>query len=487
MIQVLANKESSPYVSVLANARRAQAEWSKKPVRVRLRFLQKLRYEIAKHDYRLAEAASKNGQRQLSEVLASEVLPLADSIGFLEHEASQLLRVRKLGAKNRPLWLSGEWTEVRREPFGIVFIIGPVNYPLFLPGCQLVQALAAGNATVVKPGDDGSEVLQLLHQLIVRVGMDPDLLTILPEDKNVVTEILNIGIDKIILTGSAEAGKAILPVAAELGTPSVAELSGCDAAFILPGANLDLVSKALAFSLRWNKGETCIAPRRVFVAKENYQELKQRLVETVQPLQKDWQPSETSAKAVPHIQEALSQGANLLTGKIIGQKGITPTILVDVNAEMTLAKTDIFAPVLSLVPVDIVQEALRESSKCPFALGSSVFGPEPQAKELAEKINAGIVLVNDIIVPTADPRIPFSGRDKSGFGVTRGAEGLLELTRLKVVAHRKGHWYHLLPPKQDDADFFHRYLQASHGPNWWSRFKNWTSFLGFLTRRFFKN
>ncbi len=119
---------------------------------------------------------------------------------------------------------------------------------------------------------------------------------------------------------------------------------------------------------------------------------------------------------------------------------------------------------LELVAVESDEEALRLAAQNPFALGASVFGREPGATALARRVRAGAVTVNDIIVPTADPRFPFGGRGRSGFGVTRGAEGLLAMTQLKAMAVRRGKARpHLNPAGANDAEMFTQYLRAAHG------------------------
>ncbi|MCK6454879.1 MAG: aldehyde dehydrogenase family protein, partial [Alphaproteobacteria bacterium] len=115
-----------------------------------------------------------------------------------------------------------------------------------------------------------------------------------------------------------------------------------------------------------------------------------------------------------------------------------PAVLADAAAGMALLDEDVFVPVLALVPVATTDEALALNARCPYALGASVFGPADAATALARRIRAGAVTVNDLIAPTADPRLPFGGFGRSGFGRTRGGEGLVEMTAAKVVTLRHG-------------------------------------------------
>jgi aldehyde dehydrogenase (NAD+) len=328
------------------------------------------------------------------------VVPLAAACRFLEREAASILASRRLGAEDRPVWLAGVEAEVRREPLGLVLVIAPANYPLFLPGVQTVQALAAGNAVFWKPGRGGLPAATAFACLAFAAGLPAGLLTILPESPAAVWDAVAAGVDKVLLTGSADTGREVLGELGRRLVPATAELSGCDALFVLPGADLERVARAVRFGLALNAGDTCIAPRRIFV---------------------------------PHSL------APALAERIASQE-------------------------VPLIPFASVEEALAEDDRCPYALGASIFGPEAEARALAGRVRAGVVVINDVIVPTADPRLPFGGRGESGFGVTRGPEGLLELTVPKVVAVRKGRRLpHLEEPHPGDAALFRAYLNLAHG------------------------
>ena len=133
---------------------------------------------------------------------------------------------------------------------------------------------------------------------------------------------------------------------------------------------------------------------------------------------------------------------------------------------MPIAQADIFAPVACIIPVTDSAQALLFDLHCPYALGATIFtgGPDdPELRLLVDRIRAGSVVIDDIIAPTADPRIPFGGSSQSGFGTTRGAEGLLELTRPKAIMHRRNKWLpHLDPPSPKDAPILASYLKTAH-------------------------
>lgn len=389
-----------------ASARAVQAEWAAEPLAERLRILRSVRHRLAEKAEEIVRAVT-SGSRPGAEVLTSEVIPLADALRFLEREAPEILAPRRLGSAGRPAWLGGVELEVRREPLGLVLILAPSNYPLFLPAVQALQAIAAGNAVLWKPGRGGFAAARAFADLTVLAGLDWRLIKVLPDDEETGREALAAGPDKVVLTGSAATGRQVLAEAGRRLIPAVAELSGCDALFVLPGADAahrERAAQAVRFGLALNGGTTCIAPRRVFVPRLAAAELGARITEL-------------------------------------------------------LPEADV-----SLIPVASMEEALEIASRSPYALGASVFGPEEEARAFAGRVRAGVVTVNDVIVPTADPRLSFGGRGESGYGVTRGAEGLLEMTTVKAVAVRRGRWLpHLEPGQPGDEEIFKGWLAAAHG------------------------
>jgi acyl-CoA reductase-like NAD-dependent aldehyde dehydrogenase len=349
-------------------------------------------------------------------------------------------------------------------PLGVVLVIGPSNYPLFLPGVQALQALAAGNAAVLKPGRLGAGPARALSESLVRSGLDPRLAPVLEEDPRAAREAIDAGVDKVVLTGSAATGASLLGELAPRGIPAVVELSGCDAVFVLEDADLERAARALAFGLGLNGGATCIAPRRVFVARSRASDLERLLVaraERLPPRAVDPGPAALLARLGG---EAIRSGARVAAGSLDPAPSMRPVVLADAQPSMGLLREDVFAPVISLVAVDGPEQALAAAGACPYALGASIFGSERTARELAARVQAGFVTINDLIVPTADPRLPFGGRRRSGFGVTRGGEGLLEMTAVKAISARRGRLApHLDGARDSDAGLFRAWLRAAHG------------------------
>lgn len=469
----------------VALARAAQPAWAATPIQQRLSVLRRARHQMAVRAEELAGLMTPHRHANLAESLAAEVLPVMDGCKFLERYARRILQPRRLGAAGRPMWLLGSQAEIHREPFGVVVIIGPANYPLFLPWCQAVQALAAGNAVVLKPGNGGGAVGAAMVELFTAAGLNSHLLRLLPEVPEAGRFALGAGVDKVVFTGSGKVGERVLAELAHQAVPATIELSGCDAVFVRADADLDLVARALRFGLLFNRSETCIAPRRVLVAQPLAAALEKKLSEICAELSSVEVRTPPARAAVHVVQEALAHGARLIGGRILpNDEGITPCVVGGTTADMRIAREDCFAPVLSLTSVRDDQEALAAASCCSYALGATVFGELAGARALARQVRAGVVVVNDIIVPTADPRLPFGGRGLSGYGTTRGAEGLLDMTTIKAIAVRRGRWRpHLDSRNPPDAALLTSYLQAMHAPSWRMRLRGTVTWIRALLRQ----
>ena len=442
--------------------RSVQQAWAAVSVRDRLKPLRALRHLIAANGESLAQAIP-TVNRTLGEKIVSEVLPLAEAIRFLERRAAKALRPVRWGSRSRPLWLWGITLTVYREPLGVVLIVAPSNYPLLLLGVQMVQALAAGNAVLLKSAPGCSDVVRQLVSLTREAGFPAGLITLLPPANRSVADAIGAGVDKVLFTGSGAAGKAVLGLAAEAGIPATVELSGNDLVVICPDADLDLAARAVAFGLRFNAGATCVAPGRVFVEEPQLEPFLTKLAAALDLLEPVVVDNATVALLRSCLAETIERGGRVVCGRVDDDGTVRPVVLVQPAESSQLLGEGVFGPILVVKSVAECCKVLHLDTACPFHLGATVFGG-PEAVSLAKQINAGVAVVNDMLVPHADPRLPFGGRGASGFGVTRGIEGLLELTRPKAISVRGGKRRpHLQPAAPAQGELFNRYLQLRHG------------------------
>jgi acyl-CoA reductase-like NAD-dependent aldehyde dehydrogenase len=430
-------------VEQLGRLRDGQRAWRAWPLRRRLAVVCACRERLADDGLHLAASVRPDSSRALHETITAELLPLLAACRFLERDAPRLLAPRVLGARGRPIWLASGEGEVRRDAYGVVLVIGPSNYPLFLPGVQTLQALVAGNAVLWKPGKGGAACAHALRAALVAAGLPGDVLAIGDESVAQAQSAIEAGVDKIVLTGHVETGRAVLARAALHPVPAVMELSGCDAMIVCADADPVLAAEAAAFGLAFNAGATCIAPRRVLVVPAVAAAFRAALLASLPRVPAAQVDVATVRRLHALVDAALAGGARLLAGEVGEDPGagaafarVAPTVLAEVSPGMAIADSDIFAPLLSIVPVPDEDAAVDIVNASAYRLGASVFGAPRSARAIAARLDVGTVTVNDLIVPTADPRAPFGGRGASGFGVTRGEEGLLDMTQPKVVWHK---------------------------------------------------
>jgi len=448
----------------IQTARRAQADWQALGVVERLRVIRRFREILSLRNGELSHRMAGAQGRVAAEVVVAEFIPLIDACRFLERRAAALLKATKLGNSGRPMWMAFLKSTIAREPFGVVLVLGPYNYPLMLPGIQVLQALSAGNAVVLKPGRGGGVAADMFGEIMTEARLPAGVLQILDDSVETAIAAVDAGADKVVVTGSVETGRSIAHSLAAVPTPATMELSGNDAVVILPGADHKIAARAVAYGLRLNASQTCIAPRRVIMVRAEAGGFRQALHDAVAGIPPLDLPDAQKDKLEQTIEQARAAGAVITPDDDDPDDHVLPRVIDGLAPDSPLLRADLFAPVTMLLDADDIDQALDLVHRSPYRLGASVFGSSDAARDVAARIDAGVVCINDAIVPTADPRVPFAGRGLSGYGTTRGADGLLEMTRPKAIMERSGKIRpHFTPPREDDEAFFGNFLIAVHG------------------------
>ena len=469
----------SPFREKVAQARSAQVNWSRLPIKQRLGPVRRLRISISERADALCEAVRADIGRPAVEVLATELLPAAAALRFLEQRAERVLAPHRVGWRLRPIWLMGCRDLIHRRAWGVVGVIGTWNYPIYLNVGPIAQALVAGNAVLWKPSENAPRTADLLHTLFLEAGFSAELFQKLPATREAGPELAEAEVDRIVFTGSETVGRRLAGRLGERLIPSTLELSGCDAMFVLADADVELAAKAAWFGVTLNRGQTCIAVRRIFIQRTRYE----AFWEVLRKLNPNAEPMETvTASQVEQaqrlIEDAVKRGARpfafaLQNGdakeKAIARANvINPTFLLETPADAAICREACFAPLAAIIPFDTIEQALSLARQCSFGLGSSIFSANVNgAQTLACRIPAGSVTINDLLAPTAHPATPFGGRGTSGWGVTQGAEGLLEMTVPQVVTVRSGkfrpHFEDAIKPDPSTGAILHGLLRMTHG------------------------
>jgi acyl-CoA reductase-like NAD-dependent aldehyde dehydrogenase len=345
-----------------------------------------------------------------------------------------------------PLAMTKKLTTTYR-PYPVVGVITPWNFPFLMPGLDLVAALAAGAAVLLKP----SEVTPLSAVEFVRgwaeVGAPPVLALATGYGETGAAVIANV--DFVQFTGSTATGKKVAVACGERLIPYSLELGGKDPALVLADADLDRAASGIAWGGMYNSGQVCVSVERVYVEAPVYDEFVAKLTENVRRLRQghderkfafDVGAMANSAqrdKVQRHVDEAIAAGARAMTGGKPTGTGtfFEPTVLVDVDQSMSCMTEETFGPTLPVVKVADEAEAIRLANDSVYGLSATVWtGDKERGERIARKLDVGAVNINDVISNAFAYDIPMGGWKHSGVGTRMGgATGLLKYCRPQAI------------------------------------------------------
>jgi succinate-semialdehyde dehydrogenase/glutarate-semialdehyde dehydrogenase len=416
-------------------------------VRKRIAVLREFQRRLHENKTEIAEAISREAGKPVAEALTTEVLVVLDAARFLIENAYRLLRNEPLPHGNLATKLKRG--QLLREPYGVIGIISPWNYPFSIPATETLAALVGGNAVVLKPSESTSLVALELKSLLHEAGIPADVFQVLVGDGATGAALIDSRIDKLVFTGSVATGKRIAMAAAERLLPVVLELGGKDPMLVMDDADVDVASSAAVWGAFLNAGQTCLSVERCYVHRSLYEAFLKACVEKTKKLrvgpgldpETDVGPMihERQLRIVEaHVQDAVSRGARVLAGGTrlpeIGPNFYEPTVLADVTHDMRIMREETFGPVLPVMAFDSDEEAVRLANDSDYGLAASVWTRDNNRGErLARRIHAGTVMVNDVVSCFGISEAPHGGVKFSGVGRAHGRFGLEEMVRLKYV------------------------------------------------------
>jgi acyl-CoA reductase-like NAD-dependent aldehyde dehydrogenase len=418
------------------------------PLSDRLRWIERFDRLVGGAADRFVELIGEEIAKPPVETVAAEILPLRAACRWHRRHARRLLAPRRVGGA--PWWLPGVRSRVERQPLGSVAIVATWNYPLQLLGIQLLQAVAAGNRVVVKPSERAPRTHALLLSLAQQAGLPEGWLRSTEPTREAGRMLLERErFDHLIFTGSTAVGFEIAAMAARSLTPTTLELSGRDSAIVLGDADPRLAARCLWLAATMNAGQTCMAPRRILVERR----VLRRFLDELAPLAAAARPRrliDASAAALCHhlAADAIACGGRSVSGVCEAPQGaaLRPLAIAECPPEAALFAGDHFGPVVAVTPVDCFSHALELHGRIEQHLAVSVFTAKPSAvASRLPELRASTVLVNDCLTPTAHPAVSIGGHGLSGWGASRGREGLLALTRPVHLARTSGWWR--VPPE----------------------------------------
>ncbi|MFM9381420.1 coniferyl aldehyde dehydrogenase [Pseudomonas sp. UV AK001] len=411
------------------------------PAAQRQQWLKALRDLLNSERQALVEAISSDfSHRSADETLLAELMPSLHGIHYANRHISQWMKPsrRKVGVAFQPAS-----AKVVYQPLGVVGVIVPWNYPLFLAMGPLTGALAAGNRVMLKLSESTPATGLLLKELLARIFPE-DLVCVVLGEADVGVAFSKLRFDHLLFTGATSIGKHVMRAAAENLTPVTLELGGKSPAIVSHDVPLKDAAERIAFGKTLNAGQTCVAPDYVLVPEERvggFVEAYRQAVRGFYPTLAD-NPDYTAiinerqlARLNSYLSDATSKGALLIPLFEQSQGRRMPhSLLLNVSDEMTVMQDEIFGPLLPIVPYQDLDQAFAYINQRPRPLALYYFGYDKREQNrVLHETHSGGVCLNDTLLHVAQDDMPFGGIGPSGMGHYHGHEGFLTFSKAKGV------------------------------------------------------
>lgn len=460
----------------IAAGRAHQREWEELGVEERVRRLQPAGDFIDEHLDELATVIHEENGKPRVEAIGHELLGAIAYVRWLGDKATSIL-----GPKERPLkWLPHRQCNVARRPFGVVLVISPWNIPFLIPFSQVLGALAAGNAVVLKPSEVTPETATWVERALDACDLPPSLFQLVQGDGRVGARLVDNRPDKVLFTGSVATGKKVMAACAEFPVPVSLELGGIDAAIVRADADLEYAASTIAWGATFNHGQVCASVERLLAHESVFDELVERIadkMERINPYEDLSRVTFEGQKKVleRHLADAENRGLTALAGGgWISSDKMEPTLLVgDAVEGADVWRHESFGPVLAAMSFRDDDHAVALHNATDFGLTASIFTCDlDRGRQLATRLKAGNVAINDLgAMHYSQPEIPWGGAGASGFGRSHGPEGLLAVTWPQAVDHSrfgasepKRPWSYPYDHDLEDALAAFAHLVAARGP-----------------------
>ncbi len=428
---------------ILTHARNAASPWSARSPRDRAHVLTQFRKALAGMSEDLIQSiCNETGKKHFEGLL--EVIT---SLEHLKRAAGSASRVLKSRSRNSG-FLKYKRARIQYEPLGVAGIISPWNYPLILSLSPVAEALLAGNTVVLKPSEQTPLTAKILKQIWDSLNTDRDAFQVIYGAGETGSCLVNSPeTDIICFTGSTAIGRRIAEDCARQLKPVILELGGKDPMVVLNDAPLERTLRAAIWGGMSNAGQTCVSVERIYVQRSLYGEFSTRLTDMICALSATADETGTigpvtiaggyekiirQLKALPEATQ-VERGKTSMAGWFIA-----PTVVFDPPSDSDILCEETFGPVVTVTPFDTLEEAVRLANATGYGLSASVFTRnKAHADYFTRRINAGSIVVNDVITGYVIADLPFGGKGLSGFGRVHGEEGLKAFSHIKSITENR--------------------------------------------------
>jgi acyl-CoA reductase-like NAD-dependent aldehyde dehydrogenase len=427
--------------AAVSRARSAQPDWARLSYRQRARYIFRAREIVLNQLEEIARLISRETGKPVAEAISMEVVPTLDLMHYFARNTQHLLERPEIDIGQYNLML--RWSYIVYKPLGVVGIISPWNFPWATPLDEVVMALMAGNAVVVKPSELTPLTALKIANVFKQAQLPEGLLQIITGDGSTGAALVEADVNKIMFTGSVNTGKRVAEAAAKHLTPVVLELGGKDPMIVLEDADLENAARAAIWGAFCNSGQACASIERCYVHESVAEKFTDLVVKETRLLKQGKASTDaidvgamTNERQLQivedHVGDAVERGAQIRTGghRLNDSNGWfhQPTVVTGVDHSMKLMRDETFGPVLPIMTFKTDEEAIRLANDSIYGLTASVFTRDiGRGRRLAEQIDAGTVMVNEVVYTHAVAQTPWGGVKQSGYGRTHGRLGLLEL------------------------------------------------------------
>jgi len=431
----------------VGRAREAQGPWAARTFSERAAVIIAARKIILNELDEIATLISAETGKPPAEAIAMEVAPGLDLMQYFARKAATLLRPRRVSVGL--YWTMGRSSYEIYKPIGVVGIISPWNFPWATPLDEAVMALMAGNTVVLKPSELTPLTARKIGEVLTQAGLPEDVLQVVTGDGSTGAALVASGVDKIMFTGSVATGQRVAEAAAKYLIPVVLELGGKDPMIVLEDAHIPNAARGAVWGAFANCGQSCSSVERCYVHESIAESFIAAVVTETKRLRQT-SGSDQNADLGPmsserqlgiverHVNQALNLGAIALTGgerlRDVAGPFYPPTVLTNVTHQMDVMREETFGPVLPIMTFRTDDEAVRLANDSDFGLTASVWTTNiARGQQLARQIDAGTIMINEVVYTHAIAQTPWGGTKQSGLGRTHGQAGLLELVRPQHV------------------------------------------------------
>ncbi|MCW3844377.1 aldehyde dehydrogenase family protein [Micromonospora yasonensis] len=426
----------------VARARVAGDWWAGLGFTGRRQRLLRWRSVLARRIEELADLVHTEGGKPVADAVV-EILTALEHIDWAARNARRVLGPRRV----RTRLILAEFTgHLEYQPYGVVGVIGPWNYPVFTPIGSAAYALAAGNAVVFKPSEYTPAVGQWLVDRFAEVVPEQPVFQAVHGLGDVGAALCGAGVGKLAFTGSTRTAKKVMAACAETLTPVLLEAGGKDAMIVDADADLDAAAEACVWGALTNAGQTCIGIERVYAVDQVFDAFVDKVVAKAGQLTVGPEGADIGPITMPsqvdvirrHIEDGLARGGRTVLGgpDAVQPPYVHPTVLVDVPEDSAAVREETFGPTLTVNRVRDVDEAVERANALPYGLGGSVFGRR-RAVAIARRLRSGMASINSTLTFAGMSTLPFGGVGDSGFGRIHGEDGLREFGRAKSITKRR--------------------------------------------------